>query len=99
MDYPPRPPPGMIPPGYPPPGMPPPPYGMVAMMPPRPPYAAQAESRTAGNMLGQSWGLLNCRAGSEVMNKVRNSKYALSIKPCGQIHDALYFYVFYLIDK
>lgn len=48
MDYPPRPPPGMIPPGYPPPGMPPPPYGMVAMMPPRPPYAAQADPRLRG---------------------------------------------------
>jgi len=52
MDYPPRPPPGMMPPGYPPPaGMPPPPFGMMhagmppAMMPPRPPYAAQADPR------------------------------------------------------
>jgi len=55
MDFPPRPPPGMIPPGYPhaPPGMPPPHFGAMmhpagmppAMMPPRPPYAAQADPR------------------------------------------------------
>ncbi len=45
MDYPPRPPPGMMPmPGYPPPGMPPPPYSMPPHMyggPPRPPFPGQ----------------------------------------------------------
>ena len=48
MDYPPpRPPPGMIPPGYgmPPYGMVPPPRGMPPMMPPRPQYAAQSDAR------------------------------------------------------
>ena len=57
------------------------------------PYEAQAESRTAGNMLGQSWGLLNSRASIEVLNQVRNSKHALNIRPCAQIHDAVYYYI------
>lgn len=54
---------------------------------------AEAEGRTAGNALGQSWCLLNCRAGNEVMRKVWNSPYATDILPCCQIHDALYFFV------
>lgn len=59
----------------------------------RTPYEAQAEGRTAGNALGQSWCLLNSRAGSEFMKKVRDSEYRLSIRPCAQIHDAGYFLV------
>lgn len=55
------------------------------------PAAAEAEGRTAGNALGQSWCLLNSRAGSEFMGKVRKSEHRLSIKPCAQIHDAGYF--------
>jgi DNA polymerase-1 len=57
------------------------------------PYEAQAEGRTAGNALGQSWCLLNSRAGSEFMSKVRKSKYRLDIRPCAQIHDAGYFLI------
>lgn len=57
------------------------------------PYEAEAEGRTAGNALGQSWCLLNSRAGSEFMGKVRQSKHRLQIKPCAQIHDAQYFLV------
>lgn len=56
----------------------------------RTPYEAQAEGRTAGNALGQSWCLLNSRAGSELMGRVRSSKYRLDIRPCAQIHDAGY---------
>lgn len=59
----------------------------------RTPYEAEAEGRTAGNALGQSWCLLNCRAGNEFMKKVRNSKFRLDIRPCGQIHDAQYFMI------
>lgn len=55
------------------------------------PYAAEAEGRTVGNAFGQSYGLLNNRAGHEVMQKVRASEYALDIVMCAQIHDALYF--------
>lgn len=57
------------------------------------PHEAEAEGRTAGNALGQSWCLLNTRAGSEFMGKVRKSRYCLSIRPCAQIHDAQYFMV------
>ena len=59
------------------------------------PKEAEAESRTAGNALGQSWCLLNSRAASEFMNQVRNHPtYKYRIAPCAQIHDAQY----YLID-
>lgn len=54
---------------------------------------AAAESRTAGNALGQSWCLLNTRAGIEFNSKLRKSKFATQILPCGSIHDAQYFLV------
>lgn len=54
------------------------------------PYEAEAEGRTAGNALGQSWCLLNSRAWAEFMGKVRQSKHRLDIRPCAQIHDAGY---------
>lgn len=57
------------------------------------PFEAAAEGRTAGNALGQSWGLLNTRAASEFMYQVRDSNYKLDIKPCAQIHDAQYYLV------
>jgi DNA polymerase-1 len=59
----------------------------------RTPYEAEAEGRSAGNALGQSWCLLNSRAGSEFMGKVRASAYRLNIRPCSQIHDAQYFLI------
>jgi DNA polymerase-1 len=54
------------------------------------PYEAEAEGRTAGNALGQSWCLLNSRAWNEFMADVRSSKHRLDIRPCAQIHDAGY---------
>lgn len=57
----------------------------------RTPYQAEAEGRSAGNALGQSWCLLNSRAGSEFMGKVRSGPYRNAIKPCAQIHDAQYY--------
>lgn len=58
------------------------------------PYEAAAEGRTAGNALGQSWCMLNSRAGSEFMGKVRKDpNQRLKIKPCSQIHDAGYFLI------
>lgn len=54
------------------------------------PYEAAAEGRSAGNALGQSWCLLNTRAGIEFNAKVRASQYRLDIRPCAQIHDAQY---------
>lgn len=57
------------------------------------PFEAEAEGRTAGNALGQSWCLLNSRAYSEFMGKVRKSKYRMTIRPCAQIHDAGYLMI------
>jgi len=54
------------------------------------PYEAEAEGRSAGNALGQSWCLLNSRAWSEFMGKVRSSEHRLAVRPCAQIHDAGY---------
>lgn len=54
------------------------------------PKEAEAEGRSAGNALGQSWCLLNSRAWVEFMGKVRKSEYRLDIRPCAQIHDAGY---------
>ena len=57
------------------------------------PYEAEAEGRTAGNALGQSWCLLNSRASAEFMGVVRKSKHRLNIRPCAHIHDAQYMLV------
>lgn len=57
------------------------------------PYEAEAEGRTAGNALGQSWCLLNSRASAEFMGIVRRSRHRLNIRPCAHIHDAQYMLV------
>ena len=57
------------------------------------PKEAEAEKRTAGNAIGQSFGLLTNRAGIEFNSLVRNSKYKLMIKPMIMIHDALYYLI------
>lgn len=57
------------------------------------PYAAHEESRTVGNAMGQSYGLLNNRAMNNFMLKVWNSEYATDILPIAAIHDASYYLV------
>jgi DNA polymerase-1 len=57
------------------------------------PYEAEAEGRSAGNALGQSWCLLNSRAGVEFNAKVRSGPHRLDIRPSAQIHDAQYFII------
>jgi DNA polymerase-1 len=57
------------------------------------PYEAEAEGRSAGNALGQSWCMLNSRASIEFMGNVRKSPHRLNIRPCAQIHDAQYYLV------
>jgi DNA polymerase-1 len=57
------------------------------------PYEATAEGRSAGNALGQSWCMLNNRAASEFMSRVRQEQHRLSVRPCAQIHDAQYYLV------
>lgn len=63
-------------------------YGSRSMPP-----EAHKEAKTAGNALGQGYGLLNTRAGNEFMERVWTSDHALDILPVAQIHDALYFLV------
>ena len=57
------------------------------------PYEAKAESRTAGNALGQSYGLLNNRAGIDLQERTIKSEHTLGILPSAHIHDAQYFIV------
>lgn len=57
------------------------------------PYEAEKEGRTAGNALGQSWCLLNTRAGIEFMELVRKGEFKYVIKPCAHIHDAQYYLI------
>lgn len=57
------------------------------------PKEAEAEGRTAGNALGQSYGLLNTRAGIEFNTLVRKSNFKYDIKPMCHIHDAQYFLI------
>ncbi len=57
------------------------------------PYEAKAEGRTAGNALGQSYGMLNNRAAIEFRQRLLASPYALNILPIMQIHDAQYHLV------
>lgn len=57
------------------------------------PHEAEAEGRSAGNALGQSWCLLNNRAAVEFMGIVRAGPHRLDIRPCAQIHDAQYYLV------
>lgn len=54
-------------------------------------YEAQAEGRTAGNAMGQSYGLLNNRAGVDFMERVYASEWRYSIHPVAWIHDAGYY--------
>ncbi|MGH1461269.1 MAG: DNA polymerase [Neptuniibacter sp.] len=57
------------------------------------PYEARKEGRTAGNALGQSYGLLNNRAAIEFQEKTLNSHFAEDILPSAHIHDAQYFLI------
>lgn len=57
------------------------------------PYESLSEGRTAGNMLGQSYGLLNNRAAIEFQRRLLASPYKYDIKPIAHIHDAQYFLV------
>lgn len=54
------------------------------------PHQATAEGRTAGNALGQSYGLLNNRAACAFMDRVWASEHRYSVKCVALIHDAIY---------
>jgi DNA polymerase-1 len=55
-------------------------------------HKATSEGRTAGNMMGQSYGLLNSRAANEFRERVWASPYKYDIFLCAQIHDAIYVF-------
>lgn len=57
------------------------------------PSQAAAEGRTAGNALGQSYGLLNNRAAVAFMDKLHKSPYRLDVKLICLIHDSIYLIV------
>lgn len=57
------------------------------------PYQATQESRSVGNAMGQSYGMLNSRACAAFMEKVWQSEYRHDILCISQIHDASYFLV------
>lgn len=54
---------------------------------------AKAEARTAGNALGQGWGVLNDRAMNEVIERIDKEGYTESILPVAKVHDAGYYLV------
>lgn len=54
-------------------------------------YQAQGEGRTAGNAMGQSYGLLNNRAAVDFFKKVwAHPEYRYKVLPICLIHDAVY---------
>lgn len=58
------------------------------------PHQAEAEKRTVANAVGgQSYGMLNSRAGVEFQERTLASQHRYDIKPCAHIHDAQYFLV------
>jgi DNA polymerase-1 len=57
------------------------------------PYEAKAEGRTAGNAMGQSYGMLNNRAAIEFQERLFKSEHKYNIKPIAHIHDAQYFLI------
>lgn len=57
------------------------------------PAQAKAEGRTAGNAMGQSYGLLNNRAAVAFRKRLRASKYRYDCKIVALIHDAIYLVI------
>jgi len=57
------------------------------------PFEAAAEGRTAGNALGQSYGLLNNYSAIKFMEEVAEANLSHQILPIAQIHDSQYYLV------
>lgn len=57
------------------------------------PYQARKEMKTAGNALGQSYGLLNSHAANLFMERVWASEFKHDVLPCMQVHDSQYYMV------
>lgn len=54
---------------------------------------ASQEMRTAGNALGQGWGVLNDRLMNSLMETVDKEGLSLDILPVNKIHDASYYLI------
>ena len=64
-------------------------YGSKSM-----PFQAHKEKKTVGNAHGQSYGLLNTRAGNEFQQRVwDHPEYQYQVFPAIQVHDSLYFMI------
>jgi len=57
------------------------------------PHKIQKYLRTLGNMLGQSYGLLNNRAANEIFDECYKQELHNHVSPIAQIHDSQYFIV------
>lgn len=57
------------------------------------PKEVAAEGRSAGNAMGQSYGLLNNRAAVAFMKRVHESPFRYDIKPVAMIHDSIYLLI------
>lgn len=57
------------------------------------PFPVHKEMKTAGNALGQSYGLLNSHSSNLFMERVWNSEWRYEIFPVIQIHDSQYYLV------
>ena len=55
--------------------------------------SGQAEARTAGNALGQGWGMLNDRAMHEVLSQIDSMGLSEYVLPVNKIHDCCYYLV------
>jgi DNA polymerase-1 len=62
------------------------------------PFQAHQEMKTAGNALGQSYGLLNSHSANLFMRRVWESEYRYMILPCMQVHDSQYYMIRNTID-
>ena len=62
------------------------------------PFQAHQEMKTAGNALGQSYGLLNSHSANLFMKRVWTSEYKHVILPCMQVHDSQYYMIRNTLD-
>lgn len=62
------------------------------------PFQAHQEMKTAGNALGQSYGLLNSYSANLFMQRVWASEYKYMVLPCMQVHDSQYYMVRNTLD-
>jgi DNA polymerase-1 len=62
------------------------------------PFQAHQEMKTAGNALGQSYGLLNSHSANLFLQRVWDSEFKYQIMPCMQVHDSQYYMVRNTLD-